>query len=90
MRTSVTGGGVARRTENMNYETSRTVRKMKLPEGIIRRLSLSVLVDQNVKWEAAKTKGAWPNMVLHALWGGELMVIHVVGGAATVFNAARG
>lgn len=90
MRTSVTGGGVARRTENMNYETSRTVRKMKLPQGIIRRMSLSVLVDQNVKWEAAKTKGAWPNKVLQAPSAGELKVIHDVVAAATGFNAARG
>ena len=90
MRTAVTGGGVARRTENMNYETSRTVRKMKLPQGIIRRMSISVLVDQNVKWEAAKTKGAWPNKILQAPSAGELKVIHDVVAAAAGFNATRG
>ncbi|HXE04953.1 MAG TPA: flagellar basal-body MS-ring/collar protein FliF [Bryobacteraceae bacterium] len=90
MRTSVNGGGVARRTENMNYETSRTVRKMKLPQGIVRRMSISVLVDQNVKWEAAKTKGAWPNKILQAPSAGELKVIHDVVAAAAGFNTTRG
>lgn len=90
MRTSVTGGGVARRTENMNYQTSRTVRKMKLPQGIVRRMSISVLVDQNVKWEAAKVKGSWPNKILQAPSAGELNVIHDVVAAATGFSATRG
>lgn len=90
MRTSVTGGGVARRTENMNYQTSRTVRKIKLPQGIIRRMSISVLVDQNVKWEPPKAKGAWPNKVLLPPSAGELKVIHDVVAAAAGFNATRG
>jgi flagellar M-ring protein FliF len=45
-RPAGTGGSVASRSETVNYETSRVVRKTKLPRGIVRRLSVSVLVDQ--------------------------------------------
>ena len=51
--------GIARRTENITYQTSRTVRTMHIPQGVVRRMSLAVLVDQNVQWEgegAAKKK----------------------------------
>jgi flagellar M-ring protein FliF len=48
--------GVMRRTENMNYQNSRTVRKIHLPQGGIKRLSVSVLLDHNVRIE-----GSGPN-----------------------------
>ncbi|MCU0246219.1 MAG: flagellar M-ring protein FliF [Bryobacter sp.] len=44
-------GQVTRRTENISYATSRTVRKTRLPEGVVKRVSLSVLVDQSLRWE---------------------------------------
>lgn len=49
----VPGGGseVSRRTENVQYETSRIVRKTKIPQGLIKRMSLSVLVAQEVRWQ---------------------------------------
>lgn len=40
-----------RTTENITYQSTRTVKKTRLPAGSIRRLSLSVLVDQDVTWE---------------------------------------
>jgi len=43
--------GLSRVTENITYQTSRTVRKTRLPAGEIRRMSLAVLVDQGVSWE---------------------------------------
>ena len=43
--------GVSRRTENIAYQSTRTVRRTSLPEGVIKRMSLSVLVDQSVRWE---------------------------------------
>jgi flagellar M-ring protein FliF len=49
-----TGGGsgeVSRRTENVTYETSRVVRKIRIPQGIIKRMSLSVLVGQEMRWQ---------------------------------------
>ncbi|MFZ0591391.1 MAG: flagellar basal-body MS-ring/collar protein FliF [Bryobacteraceae bacterium] len=84
------GGGVARRTENMSYETSRTVRKIKMPQGIIRRMSISVLIDHKLRWEAGKGRGAWPKKVVEAPTPDELKVIHDVVAAAAGFNSTRG
>src|SRR5260370_2746633 len=41
----------SRRTESVSYQTSRTVRRLRLPQGAIKRLSVSVLIDQAVRWE---------------------------------------
>ena len=43
--------GVARRTENITYQTSRTVRTTRIPQGVVKRMSLAVLLDQTVQWE---------------------------------------
>src|SRR5947209_17351421 len=45
-RSSGSGSGISRRTENITYQTSRTVRRTKLPQGTIRRISVSVLLDE--------------------------------------------
>ncbi len=50
------GGGVSRKTENVAYQTSRIVKHVKLPQGMLKRLSISVLVDQAVRWEGAGPK----------------------------------
>ena len=49
-------GVVSRRTENVSFQTSRVVRHMKLPEGTLKRVSVSVLVDQRLHWEVAAGK----------------------------------
>ncbi len=84
------GGGVARRTESMNYETSRTVRRIKLPQGIIRRMSISVLIDQKLRWEAGKGNGAPPQKIVEPVAPEEIKIIHDVVAAAAGFNSARG
>jgi len=43
--------GISRRTENVAYQTSRVIRHTKIPQGVVRRMSLAVLVDQSVRWE---------------------------------------
>jgi len=43
--------GVSRRTENIAYQSTRTVRRTRLPQGTVKRLSLAVLVDQAAHWE---------------------------------------
>jgi flagellar M-ring protein FliF len=53
---SAAGAGVSRRTENISYQPSRTVRKTILPKGSIRRVSTAILLDQTVKWEGAGSK----------------------------------
>jgi flagellar M-ring protein FliF len=89
-RAAAGGGGLARRSESMNYETSRLVRRLKLPQGIIRRMSVSVLVDHNVRWEAAKGKGAAPKKIIEPPSADTMKVIHDVVAAAAGFNANRG
>lgn len=49
------GSTVSRRTENTTFETSRTVRQVKMPRGSIKRLSAALLLDQDVEWQG---KGA--------------------------------
>jgi flagellar M-ring protein FliF len=85
---AIGGGGVARRTESMNYETSRTVRRIRLPQGIVRRMSISVLLDHKVRWEA-QAKGT-PKRVIEAPSADEIKVIHDVVAAAAGFNSNRG
>jgi len=48
--------GVTRRTESIGYQSSRTVRHVKLPEGTIKKISVSLIVDHSVRWEGAGAK----------------------------------
>jgi flagellar M-ring protein FliF len=43
--------GMSRRTESMAFETSRSVRQVKMPRGNIRRISAAVLLDQDFVWQ---------------------------------------
>lgn len=55
--TSRPNGGnskTARTTENIAYQSSRTVKRTNLPSGTLRKMSLAVLVDQDVTWERDK------------------------------------
>jgi flagellar M-ring protein FliF len=45
------GANSSRRTENTSFETSKTVRHLKVPQGSIKRISASLLLDQEVRWE---------------------------------------
>ena len=55
-RSGNAGGGVSRKTENVSYQTSRVVKHVKLPQGMLKRISISVLVDQSIRWEGAGPK----------------------------------
>jgi flagellar M-ring protein FliF len=50
-RPGSTAKSVSRTTENVTYQTSRTVKKTRMPTGVLKKMSLAVLVDQEVKWE---------------------------------------
>jgi flagellar M-ring protein FliF len=54
-RPPATGSTVSRKTENVSYETTRTVRHVKTPQGAIKRISASVLLDQDVQWAGKGT-----------------------------------
>jgi flagellar M-ring protein FliF len=43
--------GASRRTEQINYQSSRVVRHVNLPRGELKRVSVSLLLDQEVRWE---------------------------------------
>ena len=50
-KTSQTPTSITRRTENVAYDTTRTVRHVKIPQGSIKRISASVLLDEAVQWK---------------------------------------
>lgn len=53
-RPATGGAGSNRRTENIAYQSSRLVKHLKLPAGSIKRVSVSVLLDQSVRFEKGK------------------------------------
>jgi flagellar M-ring protein FliF len=46
---------VTRMTENIIYQATRTVKKTRLPAGTVKKMSLAILVDQDLTWEPDKT-----------------------------------
>lgn len=50
-RPGSSGSSVARRSESVTYQSSRMVRHTKLPEGTVKRISASLLLDQDVRWQ---------------------------------------
>lgn len=79
--------GVSRRTENISFQSSRTIRHIKLPQGVIKRISISVLVDQVAHMEG---KGAKAKRVLNAPPPETMKAIHDLVAAVTGFSAERG
>jgi flagellar M-ring protein FliF len=88
--TSRPGGGskgISRTTENIAYQTSRTVKKTRMPAGGIRKVSLAVLVDQSVTWAR---DGTAMKRVLVPPTPETMKVIHDVVAGVTGFNQERG
>ena len=79
--------GTSRRTESIAYQSSRTVRHTKMPEGTLKKMSLAVLVDQTVRWEGAGSK---MHRVLEQPSAETLKTIRGLVAAATGFSADRG
>jgi flagellar M-ring protein FliF len=77
----------ARRTENLTYQTSRMVRHTRQPQGAIRRLSVALLLDQDVRWEGT---AAAPRRVLVPPSPEKLKSIRELVAGVVNFNAARG
>jgi flagellar M-ring protein FliF len=86
-RPAASRGGLSRKTENVNYQTSRTVKRTVLPQGAIKRLSISVLIDHEVHWEGT---GATAKRILVPPAPERLKVIHDLVAAASGFNPERG
>jgi flagellar M-ring protein FliF len=80
----VTGASnYARHTENVTYQTSRVVKHTRLPQGAVKRLSLSILVDHTLRWDAGKRIVDPPSPE-------KLKVIHDMVAAATGLDTNRG
>jgi flagellar M-ring protein FliF len=79
--------GASRRTEEINYQSSRLVRQTKLPQGELKRVSVSLLLDQDVRWE-----GRAPHLqqVLVPPSAEKLKAIHDLVAGAIGFKAERG
>ncbi len=74
-------------TENITYQSSRTVKKTRLPAGGVRKMSVAILVDQDVTWQPDK-KGF--QRVLVPPTPEKLKIIHDLVAGITGFNAERG
>jgi flagellar M-ring protein FliF len=51
--TTGSGSSTSHKTENATYQSSRVVRHTRIPQGVVRKMSLSVLVGQPVRWEGS-------------------------------------
>ncbi|HVX66556.1 MAG TPA: flagellar basal-body MS-ring/collar protein FliF [Bryobacteraceae bacterium] len=86
-RPGAAGIGTTRRTESVAYQSSRTVRRMRLPQGGLKRISASVLVDQNLRWEGVGPKA---KRILEPPSPEKMKAIRDLVAAAIGFDTARG
>jgi len=79
--------GITRRTENIAYQPSRTLRHIVNPKGTVRKISTVVLVDHTVRWEGAGPKAKRIDIAPSP----ELMkAVHDVVAGIVGFNEQRG
>jgi flagellar M-ring protein FliF len=76
-----------KRTENVSYESSHVVKKTHIPDGGVKRLSVSVLVAQQVRWEG---KGNSKKPVPVPAAPETLKAVHDLVAAVTGFTQERG
>jgi len=50
-RPSSAARSYSRKTENITYQSSRTVRRLRIPQGAVKRMSVAVVIDHLVRWE---------------------------------------
>jgi flagellar M-ring protein FliF len=86
-RQSAAGGGTTRTTENISYQTSRTIRRTRIPQGTVKRMSLAVLLDQTVRWEG---KGSKAKRIIEPPSAEKIKTIRGLVAAATGFSETRG
>ncbi len=82
-----TGGGSSHRTESVTYQSSRVVKHTRIPQGVIRRMSLSVLVGQQTHFEG---QGKARHSVTVPPAPETLKTIKDLVAGVTGFNADRG
>jgi flagellar M-ring protein FliF len=88
--TSRPGAGsnaVTRRTENISYQSSHSVRHMRMPQGTVKHMSVSLLVDSAVRWEGAGPKA---KRIVEPPTQEKLKAIHDLVAGVIGFSAERG
>jgi len=86
-RPATGSNGITRRTENISYQSSHVVRRVRLPQGALKRMSVSLLLDQQVRWEGA---GAKLKRIVEPLSPEKLKTIHDLVAGVIGFSADRG
>ncbi len=86
-RPASASSGTQRKTESTNYQASRSVRRTKTPQGGIKRVSLSVLLDHDARWEGVGSKA---KKVMEAPSADKIKAIKEVVSAAIGLVPARG
>jgi flagellar M-ring protein FliF len=81
------GSGLSRKTENISFQSSRVVRHVKLGQGAIKRMSVSVLVDHTVRMQG---QGVKAKRVVSPPSPETLKAIRELVSAVTGFSAERG
>ena len=79
--------GTSRVTENITYESSRTVKRTRLPAGGVQKISLAILVDQDLTWQQDQNGF---HRVLVPPTPEKLKVIHDLVAGVTGFDEDRG
>lgn len=79
--------GPTRKSESITYQSSRTVRHTKLPQGTIRHLAVAILVDQDVKWEG---QGKQQHRTLVPPTPEKVKTIHDLVATLVGFSSTRG
>jgi len=78
---------VTRRTENVSYQSSHTVRHVREPQGAIKRVSVSLLVDSGVRYEGSGLK---TRRIVEPPSAAKLKTIHDLVAGVIGFSAERG
>jgi flagellar M-ring protein FliF len=86
-RPGSSGKALSRMTESVTYQTSRTVKRTRLPAGGLKRMSLAVLVDNDLTWQPERTGY---RRVLAPPSPEKLKVIRDLVAGITGFTAERG
>jgi flagellar M-ring protein FliF len=81
------GHDVTRRTENISYQSSHTVRHLREPQGTVKRMWVSLLVDSEVRYEGS---GAKAKRIVEAPSAVKLKAIHDLVAGVIGFDTERG
>jgi flagellar M-ring protein FliF len=86
-RSAAESNRVSRVTESITYQSSRTVKKTRLPAGTVSKISVAVLLDQDVTWQ--KDKNGYQKTLIPPT-PEKLKVVHDLVAGITGFDEERG